>query len=194
MKKAYLLILSGVFLLVSCGSRKNNRSNFSAELVDNVDQFQMDTIVMKPGEQISTPEVDHILRHYPELYHASQRAQKAYEGWVAQGKASGLETSVEAMDFSSILNESLLDTEESSDSVIWLDTNPVDSTYLQLLSAASKNRKTDIGRVRHAWHSYLERLHQILPALPEDSKLNYTRCVKKRIDDYNKVLKQYKLK
>ena len=93
-------------LLAACGGKKAEQKSAS-ELIADADHFQVDTIVADPADTLVSSSVDHVLRHYPELYRAAEKAQKIYSKWALQEQQTQLKTQPSLLDIRSILTELL---------------------------------------------------------------------------------------
>ena len=91
-----IIAVCAVLLLLGCGGKKERKAT-SSQLIGQVEQFSIDTIVTKPGDTLVNNTVDGVLRHYPELYRATQKAVKAYDKWVEISKVSGLKVKPETL-------------------------------------------------------------------------------------------------
>ena len=80
-KRTMIIAVCAVLLLLGCGGKKERKAT-SSQLIGQVEQFSIDTIVTTPGDTLVNNTVDGVLRHYPELYRATQKAVKAYDKWV----------------------------------------------------------------------------------------------------------------
>jgi len=94
-----------LLLLTSCGGGKSKEAKSAAELIADADHFQVDTIVATPDDTLVSTSVDHVLRHYPELYRAAEKAQKIYSKWALQEQQTRLKTQPSLLDIRSILTE-----------------------------------------------------------------------------------------
>ena len=170
-------------LLAACGSKTKTEQKSASELIADADHFQVDTIVADPADTLVSSSVDHVLRHYPELYRAAEKAQKIYSKWALQEQQTRLKTNPSGLDIRSILAETL-----SGTSVLPTEVNAwaglldsIDTAYLHLISEAPAERKTDIGHSRKAFLAYAERLQQLMQALPEDLRERYSSIVALRL-------------
>ena len=172
-------------LLAACGSKTKTEQKSASELIADADHFQVDTIVADPADTLVSSSVDHVLRHYPELYRAAEKAQKIYSKWALQEQQTRLKTQPSLLDIRSILTETL-----SGTSVLPTEVNAwaqlldsIDAVYLHLISEAPAERKTDIGHSRKAFLAYAERLQQVAQAVPADLRERYSsivaRCLQK---------------
>ena len=91
-------------LLAACGGKKAEQKSAS-ELIADADHFQLDTIAVDPADTLVSSSVDHVLRHYPELFRAAEKARKMFLQWVAQEQQSPLKTQPDVLDISDILTE-----------------------------------------------------------------------------------------
>ena len=176
-------------LLAACGSKTKTEQKSASELIADADHFQVDTIVADPADTLVSSSVDHVLRHYPELYRAAEKAQQIYSKWALQEQQTQLKTQPSLLDIRSILTELLsaseqpetlpLPTGEGRGGAQLLDS--IDAAYLHLISEAPAERKTDIGHSRKAFLAYAERLQQVMQALPEDLRERYSSIVALRL-------------
>jgi len=93
-------------LLAACGGKKAEQKS-AAELIADADHFQVDTIVATPDDTLVSTSVDAVLRHYPELYRAAEKAQQIYSKWALQEQQTQLKTQPSLLDIRSILTELL---------------------------------------------------------------------------------------
>ena len=188
-------------LLAACGSKTKTEQKSASELIADADHFQVDTIVADPADTLVSSSVDHVLRHYPELYRAAEKAQKIYSKWALQEQQTQLKTQPSLLDIRSILTDLFsasqqpntlplptgegrggalpLPTGEGRGGALLLDS--IDAAYLHLISEAPAERKTDIGHSRKAFLAYAERLQQVMQALPEDLRERYSSIVALRL-------------
>jgi ABC-type oligopeptide transport system substrate-binding subunit len=83
MKRRHILYAAlAAMLLAACGSKTKTEQKSASELIADADHFQVDTIVADPADTLVSTSVDHVLRHYPELYRAAEKAQKIYSKCV----------------------------------------------------------------------------------------------------------------
>ena len=184
MKRRHILYAAlAAMLLAACGSKTKTEQKSASELIADADHFQVDTIVADPADTLVSSSVDHVLRHYPELYRAAEKAQKIYSKWALQEQQTQLKTNPNGLDIRSILAETL-----SGTSVLPTEVNAwaglldsIDTAYLHLISEAPAERKTDIGHSRKAFLAYAERLQQVMQALPEDLRERYSSIVALRL-------------
>ena len=184
MKRRHILYAAAAtMLLAACGSKTKTEQKSASELIADADHFQVDTIVTDPSDTLVSTSVDHVLRHYPELYRAAEKAQKIYSKWALQEQQTRLKTNPSGLDIRSIFTETL-----SGTSVLPTEVNAwaglldsIDTAYLHLISEAPAERKTDIGHSRKAFLAYAERLQQVMQALPEDLRERYSSIVALRL-------------
>ena len=81
-KISVMFTLCMALLCTACNDKKPQRAATSSQLIENVQQLGIDTIEAVPGDTLCNETVDEVLRHYPELYHATKKARKAYDIWV----------------------------------------------------------------------------------------------------------------
>ncbi|MDE7086424.1 MAG: hypothetical protein K2O48_07055, partial [Prevotella sp.] len=129
-KKLMLLAVCAAMLLTGCGGKKERKAT-SAQLIEQVEQFGIDTIEAKPGETLCSNSVDGVLRHYPELYHATRKAVKAYDKWVEAAKEAGLKVKPQAMDVTTLLDEALFGDSATDADSAWQHLPTIDSLYIQ---------------------------------------------------------------
>ena len=202
MKRRHILYAAlATMLLAACGSKTKTEQKSASELIADADHFQVDTIVADPADTLVSSSVDHVLRHYPELYRAAEKAQQIYSKWALQEQQTQLKTQPSLLDIRSILTELLsasqqreatsLPTGEGRGGALSLPTgegrggaqllDSIDAAYLHLISEAPAERKTDIGHSRKAFLAYAERLQQLMQALPEDLRERYSSIVALRL-------------
>lgn len=66
----------------SCRSEAKEKSENKQDLLEAIAHYNVDTIDTSNKEPIGSSDVDEVLRHYPELYHAMENVQKFYNKWV----------------------------------------------------------------------------------------------------------------
>ena len=199
MKRRHILYAAAAtMLLAACGSKTKTEQKSASELIADADHFQVDTIVADPSDTLVSSSVDHVLRHYPELYRAAEKAQKIYSKWALQEQQTRLKTQPSLLDIRSILTELLsasqqheassLPTGEGRGGALLLDS--IDAAYLYLISEAPAERKTAIGHSRKAFLAYAERLQQVAQAVPEDLRERYSSIVALRLQKMQQHLQQ----
>ena len=195
-------------LLAACGGKKAEQKT-AADLIADADHFQVDTIVATPDDTLVGTSVDAVLRHYPELYRAAEKAQQVYSKWALQEQqAKVCQTAM--LDIRSILTELLsasqqheassLPTGEGRGGALSLPTgegrggaqllDSIDTAYLRLISNAPAERKTAIGHSRKAFLAYAERLQQVAQAVPEDLRERYSSIVALRLQKMQQHLQK----
>ena len=195
-------------LLAACGGKKAEQKT-AADLIADADHFQVDTIVATPDDTLVGTSVDAVLRHYPELYRAAEKAQQVYSKWALQEQqAKVCQTAM--LDIRSILTELLsasqqheassLPTGEGRGGALSLPTgegrggaqllDSIDHAYLRLISNAPAERKTAIGHSRKAFLAYAERLQQVAQAVPEDLRERYSSIVALRLQKMQQHLQK----
>ena len=195
-------------LLAACGGKKAEQKT-AADLIADADHFQVDTIVATPDDTLVSTSVDAVLRHYPELYRAAEKAQQVYSKWALQEQqAKVCQTAM--LDIRSILTELLsasqqheassLPTGEGRGGALSLPTgegrggaqllDSIDTAYLRLISNAPAERKTAIGHSRKAFLAYAERLQQVAQAVPEDLRERYSSIVARRLQKMQQHLQK----
>ena len=186
-----------LLLLTSCGGGKSKEAKSASELIADADHFQVDTIVATPDDTLVSTSVDAVLRHYPELYRAAEKAQQVYSKWALQEQqAKVCQTAM--LDIRSILTELLsasqqheatsLPTGEGQGGAQLLDS--IDTAYLHLISEAPAERKTAIGHSRKAFLAYAERLQQVAQAVPADLRERYSSIVALRLQKMQQHLQK----
>jgi hypothetical protein len=175
--KSLFIIAFTASMIVACGGKKEKaRHTKTASLIESVDQLHVDTIVTTPGEILCTPEIDHILRHYPELFQATKQALKMYEKLTEQNlefvKDGGY-------DVRQLLDQALFGKDTDTYESEWPDFSNIDNKYLQMIAdATTVEEKSEIGRTRRAWKEYMKQLESIAQALPEESRPRFIEAVK----------------
>ena len=197
-------------LLTACTVNSQRAPKSAADLIADADHFQVDTIVATPDDTLVSTSVDAVLRHYPELYRAAEKAQKIYSKWALQEQQTQLKTQPSLLDIRSILTELLsasqqreatsLPTGEGRGGALSLPTgegrggaqllDSIDTAYLHLISEAPAERKTAIGHSRKAFLAYAERLQQVMQALPEDLRERYSSIVALRLQKMQQHLQK----
>ena len=187
----------GLLLLTSCGGGKPKDAKSAADLIADADHFQVDTIVATPDDTLVSTSVDHVLRHYPELYRAAEKAQQVYSKWALQEQQTKV-CQTAMLDIRSILTELLsssqqheatsLPTGEGRGGAQLLDS--IDTAYLRLISNAPAERKTAIGHSRKAFLAYAERLQQVAQAVPADLRERYSSIVARRLQKMQQHLQK----
>ena len=94
-------------LLTACTVNSQRAPKSAADLIADADHFQVDTIVATPDDTLVSTSVDAVLRHYPELYRAAEKAQQIYSKWALQEQQTQLKTQPSLLDIRSILTELL---------------------------------------------------------------------------------------
>ena len=183
--KPIILIVFTMLLLSACGGKKEHHTT-SAQLIEQVEQFSIDTIVTKPGDTLVNNTVDGVLRHYPELYRATQKAVKAYDKWVEISKVSGLKVKPETLNVNALLDETLFGENTQDADSAWQYLPVIDSLYIQALvnipsgQSDTDTRKSAIGRTRRAWLTYAENLQALQPTLPEECRPRFRFIINKK--------------
>ena len=185
-------------LLTACTVNSQRAPKSAADLIADADHFQVDTIVTNPSDTLVSTSVDHVLRHYPELYRAAEKAQQVYSKWALQEQQTQLKTQPSLLDIRSILTELLsssqqheatsLPTGEGRGGAQLLDS--IDTAYLRLISNAPAERKTAIGHSRKAFLAYAERLQQVAQAVPADLRERYSSIVALRLQKMQQHLQK----
>ena len=185
-KISVMFTLCMALLCTACNDKKPQRAATSSQLIENVQQLGIDTIEAVPGDTLCNKTVDEVLRHYPELYHATKKARKAYDVWVTASKDSRLKLKPSLMDVSTILDETLFGSETIDADSAWQHLPTIDSLYIQAIvniesgMPDTDQRKTAIGRMRKAWQSYVQQLQTMEPTIPEDCRRRYLSTIKGR--------------
>ena len=174
-------------LLAACGGKKAEQKSAS-ELIADADHFQLDTIVVDPADTLVSSSVDHILRHYPELFRAAEKARKMFDRWVAQEQQSPLKTHPAVLDISDILTETFstsgLSAGEGGEEVFSISSEKLDTAYLRLISEAPAEQKSAIGHSRRAFLAYAEQLQQVAQAVPADLRTRYATILAQRMSKF----------
>ena len=174
-------------LLAACGGKKAEQKSAS-ELIADVDHFQVDTIVAAPADTLVGSSVDHVLRHYPELFRATEKAQKVFDKWAEQEQQSSMKTNPAVLDISDILTETFstsnLSTGEGGGEVSSFSSEELGEAYLRLISEAPAEQKSAIGHSRRAFLAYVEQLQQVAQALPADLRERYSAIVARRLQQH----------
>lgn len=93
MKSALKLVLSAftaLFLLsslASCKSKSASREENKKDLLAEIEHYGIEPVDTTGKEALGSPDVNDILRHYPELYHGTERAMKFYKKWAETERA-----------------------------------------------------------------------------------------------------------
>ena len=170
------IIAFTISIIVACRGKEKAHQTKETSLIEDAEQFHVDTIVMASGEVLCTPKVDHVLRHYPELYQATRKTKKLYIKSVEQEldftKGGGY-------DISQLLDRALFGKDLATKESEWPDFSEIDSIYLQMIAEASTTEeKTKIGRARRAWKEYMKQLENVANALPEDCRPRFIEAIK----------------
>ena len=178
-------------LLAACGGKKAEQKSAS-ELIADADHFQVDTIVVDPADTLVSSSVDHVLRHYPELFRAAEKARKMFLQWVAQEQQSPLKTQPDVLDISDILTETFstsdLSAAEGGGEVPAFSSEKLDSVYLRLISEAPADQKSAIGHSRRAFLAYAEQLQQVAQAIPADLRTRFLTILAQRMSKYQQSI------
>lgn len=197
MKKRTFAWIAAVIVLAACGGQQHNSTS---RLKSVADEFGYDTIAAQPDDMLCNESVDDVLRHYPEFYHATRQAKKAYERWAAQEQEAGLKTKPEVMDIARILDETLDGSAKAAADSAWQALPTIDSLYLQLIASVPDEAtdkdvvKSEIGRSRKAWQSYVELLKRLAATVPEDCQECYLTVVGEKINKHLMILQQIQSK
>ena len=122
-----------------------------------------------------------MLRHYPEFYHAAQKAKKAYDEWREMEAEARVGTKTQVMSVNDILNDALYGADDIAEIGEWPDMAPIDSAYFKLIGQSAPKRKSAIGHARRAWISYQERLRQMAQTVPEQCRARYIASITARV-------------
>ena len=208
MCKRILMLSVAAFLLslTSCSDKKDTRRPSKQQLIDDIDHFGIDTVATAPGDTLCSPEVDDVLRHYPELYNATRRGRRLYEGWAEQEQKAGLPTATETMAIADILNEVLFGSDNRNAPQareLQRTVDIIDSLYLQLIDrvtttsdskpqtdADMQKQKSETGRARKAWNDYTAHLRQMTPTLPADCRNRFEASIQYRMEKHQEALLQ----
>ena len=196
--KILFIYCLALMLLTACGGTKKPQQEriSSSELISAADNYGYDTVAVTPGDTVCNTEVDNVLRHYPEFYHATKNAKKSYEAWTQQEKTIGLKTKPEVMDISMILDRTLHGKQTVTSDSVWQALPIIDSLYLQMIANMPEQtkdvdaRKTDIGRTRKAWQSYTNQLQRLANTVPEGCRERYLCIVAEQTRKYQLLLQQ----
>jgi len=175
-------------VLTACGGnqQKHNR------LIATADHYAIDTVAVAPEDTVVSPAADEVLRRYPELYHATKQARKAYNAWAEQQLMAELDVQTEIMDVGPMVDQALTSIgADDTAEMPWPDLTAADSLYLQMTGrAATVEKKSDIGRTRRAWLIYAEQLQHIVKTLPQECRQDFVKTVDERAKQYINLLKQ----
>ena len=181
--KPIILIVFAMLLLSACGGKKGHHTT-SAQLIEDVQKFGIDSIEVTAGDTLVGTTVDQVLRHYPELYHATEKAKESYVQWTELAKNAKLKINPNVIDIAVILEESFFDTKAVDADSAWQYLTTIDSLYIQaLVSVPSSNADTDqqksaIGRTRKAWQAYTKQLQRMTAIVPENCRERYLSIIK----------------
>lgn len=67
---------------IGCNKKSQDPEEKKQDLLEAIEHLDIDTIDTTSKEQIGNADVDEVLRHYPELYHATENTLKLYDKWV----------------------------------------------------------------------------------------------------------------
>ncbi len=177
------VVVSLAMMLTSCHYYKEEKDNTHQEedLIANVEGYGIDTIAVEPGDTLCSARVDDVLRHYPEFYHAAEKAKKAYEEWQELEAAARVGTKTQVMSLDAILNDALYGPDDVAEIGEWPDMSPIDSAYFKLIGQSGLKRKSAIGHARRAWLSYQERLRQMAQTVPQQCRARYIASITARV-------------
>lgn len=182
-KKTMMLAVCAVMLLAACSGKKERKATGS-ELIEDVARFGIDTIEAKPGDMLCDETVDGVLRHYPELYHATQKAKKAYEKWAEQSEQTHLNMKTKTMDIAAILQETFFGEQTVDADSAWQYLNTIDSLYIQAIGSVPDGQpdtdmlKSSVGRTRKAWQAYTQRLQDMTSTIPTSCTQRFLSTIK----------------
>ena len=190
--KSIVPVLLAAILLAGCGNNKPQTPQQQRDrLIETIGQYDIDTLDARPQDALFSNKVSSVLRHYPELYHASQKVRKAYDNWCEQSLKANISSQTELMDISLMLDEALLGT-DSPEALAWPDLSSIDSLYLKLLAdEPDLDHKSEIGRTRRAWLNYTGQLQRLLQALPEECRQRYVLIVGRQAQAFQNAMKQH---
>ena len=177
------VVVSLAMMLTSCHYYKEEKDNTHQEedLIANVEGYGIDTIAVEPGDTLCSARVDDVLRHYPEFYHAAEKAKKAYEEWQELEAAARVGTKTQVMSLDAILNDALYGPDDVAEIGEWPDMSPIDSAYFKLIGQSGLKRKSAIGHARRAWLSYQARLRQMAQTVPQQCRARYIASITARV-------------
>ena len=177
------VVVSLAMMLTSCHYYKEEKDNTHQEedLIANVEGYGIDTIAVEPGDTLCSARVDDVLRHYPEFYHAAEKAKKAYEEWQELEAAARVGTKTQVMSLDAILNDALYGPDDVAEIGEWPDMAPIDSAYFKLIGQSVPKRKSAIGHARRAWLSYQDCLHKMAQTVPEQCSARYIASITARV-------------
>ena len=184
-KRTMIVAVCAVLLLLGCGGKKERKAT-SSQLIGQVEQFSIDTIVTTPGDTLVNNTVDGVQRPYPELYRATHKAVKAYDKWVEILKVSGLKVKPETLHINNLLDETLFGENTQDADSAWQYLPVIDSLYIQALinipsgQPDTDSRKSAIGRTRRAWKTYAEHLQSLQSTLPEECRPRFRFIINKK--------------
>ena len=184
-------------LIAACGSNKSTKIS-SSDLIEASEQYGYDTVTVSAKDTVCSQNVDQVLRHYPEFYHATKRAKKSYEAWLQQEKSMGMKTLPEVMDVSIILDKTLHGKITVTGDSAWQVLPAIDSIYLQLIANVPDDakdidvKKSNIGRTRKAWQRYTEQLQRLAGTVPEECQVRYRTIMATQTKKYLTQLQQTK--
>lgn len=153
-KLSYIIVLSAVILsLASCANRQQQKKEL---LLETIEKYHVDTIDVTNKEKMGTESLDEILRHYPELYHAAEKARDAYKKWnekettmvsvafvgnapqrkaMAEKLAQNLYHHMDEYNVTSLLEYALLSaSSDEKGEAEWADDTEISDLYLSLIT------------------------------------------------------------
>ena len=166
-KRTMIIAVCAVLLLTACGGKKE-RQTTSSQLIGQVEQFSIDTIVTKPGDTLVNNTVDGVLRH------------------LEISKVSGLKVKPETLNVNALLDETLFGENTQDADSAWQYLPVIDSLYIQALvnipsgQSDTDTRKSAIGRTRRAWLTYAKNLQALQPTLPEECRPRFRFIINKK--------------
>ena len=179
-------VVSLAVMLTSCHYYKEEKDGTHQEedLIANIEGYGIDTIAVEPGDTLCSARVDDVLRHYPEFYHAAQKAKKAYDEWREMEAEARVGTKTQVMSLDAILNDALYGSDDIAEIGEWPDMTPIDSAYFKLIDQSGPKRKSAIGHARRAWISYQERLRLMAQTVPEQCRARYIASITARVQTF----------
>ena len=179
-------VVSLALMLTSCHYYKEDKDDTHQEedLIANIEGYGIDTIAVEPGDTLCSARVDEVLRHYPEFYHAAQKAKKAYDEWRQLEAEARLGTKTQVMSVDAILNDALYGPDNVAEVGEWPDMAPIDSAYFKLIGQSGLKRKSAIGHARRAWLSYQDRLQKMAQTVPEQCRARYIASITTRVQTF----------
>ena len=127
-------VVSLALMLTSCHFYKEEKdgTNQEEDLIANIEGYGIDTIAVEPGDTLCSARVDDVLRHYPEFYHAAEKAKKAYEEWQEMEAEARVGTKTQVMSLDAILNDALYGSDDIVEIGEWPDMAPIERAQAQV--------------------------------------------------------------